>query len=82
MPATIEGRTVYRIGEALKIAGVSRATYFRWVRQGRMSDTQYRDRNSRRVFTEAELQELERVANHLVDATGQMKLPLELGTTQ
>ena len=54
------------MGEALELAGLSRSTYFRWVREGRIRDVEYRDRNRRRVFTQEELQ--------LVPASPQMTL--------
>ena len=68
MPFVIDGKKLYRIGEALSAAPVSRATYFRWLKQRRVPDTQYRDRNGRRLFTEAELEELKHEAQRLVEA--------------
>ena len=59
---------IYQIGDALRRAGISRATYFRWVRCGRLPDVGLRDRNGRRVFTDAELQDLIREAQQLVQA--------------
>lgn len=64
----IEGKTFYRIGEALVAAAVSRPTYFRWLKQGILKDTQYKDRNGRRVFTEDELEELKRENQKLVQS--------------
>jgi len=77
VPVTINGKKVYRIGEALEQAGLSRATYFRWVQQGKIPDTQYKDRNQRRVFTEEELEQLTRAANRLVESNPQLRMPLE-----
>jgi hypothetical protein len=74
MPTVIEGLKVYRIAEALAEAGVSRATYFRWVKQGRVADTRYKDRNGRRVFTDEELADLKKAAHYLIDSSGQMPL--------
>ena len=68
VPLKIDGIKLYRIGEALALASLSRATYFRWLKQGRVKDTQYKDRNGRRVFTEAELEDLRSKADHLVAA--------------
>jgi hypothetical protein len=68
MPLIIGGRTLYRIGEALAAVPVSRATYFRWLKQRRVPDTKYKDRNGRRLFTEAELEELKHEAQRLVEA--------------
>jgi hypothetical protein len=68
MPLVIGGKTLYRIGEALAAAPVSRATYFRWLKLRRLPDTQYRDRNGRRLFTESELEGLKNEAQKLVEA--------------
>jgi DNA-binding transcriptional MerR regulator len=68
MPLIINGERLYRIGEALAAAPLSRATYFRWLKQGRVSDTKYRDRNGRRLFTEAELENLKQEAQRLMEA--------------
>jgi DNA-binding transcriptional MerR regulator len=74
MPVSIDGVTLYRISEALMRAGVSRATYFRWVRQGRVRDSRYKDRNGRRLFTPDEVRELERVAHRLIESPTQLAL--------
>lgn len=76
MPLVIEGRKLYRIGEALASASLSRATYFRWLKQGRLKDTQFKDRNGRRVFTEDELNDLKREAQRLQEAP---QMPLTFG---
>ena len=74
MSIMLEGEEVYRIGEALERAGLSRSTYYRWVREGRINDTDYRDRNGRRVFTHEELDNLCSIAQRLVPASPQMSL--------
>lgn len=76
MPFSIEGRTVYRIGEALEQAHVSRATFFRWIKDGKIRDTQYKDRNGRRVFTPEELEDLKHAAGKLIESP-QMSMPLK-----
>lgn len=78
MPLMLENRLVYRIGEALETAQVSRATYFRWIREGRVSDARYRDRNGRRVLTPEEVRSLASVANRLVDADASGTDPAQL----
>ena len=70
VPTTLNGWEVYRIGEALERAGLSRSTFFRWIREGRIKDTQFHDRNGRRVFTARELDELCAKAQRLVSAPG------------
>ncbi len=68
MPVVIDGKKLYRIGEALAAAPVSRATYFRWLKLRRLPDTQFKDRNGRRLFTESELEGLKHEAQRLVEA--------------
>ena len=58
---------------------MSRATYFRWVREGRVPDARYRDRNQRRVLTADEVAHLTSVANRLVEGSEQLRMPLENG---
>ncbi len=77
MPTTINGVKVYRIGEALRAAGLSRATYFRWVQLGRIADTQYKDRNGRRVFTDEECRILIEEAHKLIETSPQLRMQLE-----
>lgn len=74
MPIELDGKKVYRIGEALETAGLSRSTYFRWVRESRVHDTKYRDRTGRRVFTPEELDALRAEARQLVPASPQLSL--------
>lgn len=69
MPIQVNGQLLYRIGEALKLAGISRPTYFRWVKAGKLPDTKYLDRNSRRLFTTAELEILQSLALRLIEAS-------------
>ena len=67
VPMMVNNAKLYRIGEALTTASLSRATHFRWLKAGRVRETQFKDRNGRRVFTEAELQALVSEAKRLVE---------------
>ena len=75
MPVTIDGKVMFSIGEALREAAISRATFFRWVKEGVIKDAEFRDRNRRRVFTAEEVDELRRFAQRLVSAP-QLRIPL------
>ncbi len=74
VPTTLQDRIVFSIGEALAKARVSRSTYFRWVRTGRIPDTQFKDRNGHRVFTEEEVEILDSLANQLRESSAQTRL--------
>jgi hypothetical protein len=67
VPILVDGKRFYRIGEALAAASLSRATYFRWLKQGRLRDTHFKDRNGRRIFTESELGILVDEAKRLIE---------------
>ncbi len=79
MPVVVNNQKLYRIGEALAAASVSRATYFRWVKTGRLRETQYKDRNGRRLFTEAELEVLVGRAKKLIE---QPQIDMKFGETK
>jgi len=53
-----ENQSYYRITEACKIAGISRVSLLRWIREGKCADVKTRDRNGWRLFTEEEVAQL------------------------
>ncbi len=58
MPVKLAGQTYYKTSEACRRAGVSRNTFFRWVREGSFADARQRDRHGWRLFTEDEVARL------------------------
>jgi DNA-binding transcriptional MerR regulator len=65
MPFKLNGRTFYKIGEACALAGTSRDTFLRWVRQVKFKDVEHRDRNGWRLFTDGDVRRLKTRANHV-----------------
>jgi DNA-binding transcriptional MerR regulator len=63
MPIAVKSQTFYRTSEACAIAGISRNTFFRWVRQGLFADVEHRDRRGWRLFTKEDLDRLEAESN-------------------
>jgi len=55
----------YRTSEVCHLAGISRATLLRWISDGIIEDASYRDRRGWRLFTEAEIKEIEKEVNHV-----------------
>ena len=55
MTTVITGKTYYRTAEACRIAGISKNTLFRWIREGIFPDVKQRDRRGWRLFTEEEV---------------------------
>jgi predicted site-specific integrase-resolvase len=51
VPLAINGKTYYRTAEVCRLIGVSRNTLFRWLKEGRFGDSEYRDWHGWRLFT-------------------------------
>ena len=58
MPVVLAGQRYYKTSEACRMAGMSRNTFFRWVREGSFADAKQRDRHGWRLFTEDEVERL------------------------
>jgi hypothetical protein len=65
MPITLHDTIYYRTAEALKRAGISRATFYRWLASGRIADSGQRDRNGHRIFTQQEIEALAEYAGRV-----------------
>ncbi len=65
MPVTIGGQTYYRTAEVCRIVGISRATLFRWLKDGIFREAEHRDRRGWRLFTEDEIDTLKAEANRI-----------------
>lgn len=55
MAKKIRGRTYFNTGEACQKAGISRSTFFRWIKEGVLSDTKFKDRNGWRLFSKKDI---------------------------
>lgn len=66
MSIEIGGRLYYRTAEACEMAGISKNTYLRWVRDGEFKDVVHRDRRGWRLFTEEELKRLKVESNKTI----------------
>jgi len=65
MPVTLNGQTYYRTAEACALAGTSRNTLLRWIREGSFADVTLRDRKGWRLFTESDIQRLREEVNKI-----------------
>ncbi len=65
MPVELSNLTYYRPAEACRIAGISKNTLLRWIKEGSFPDARYRDRRGWRLFTEAEVYSLKAEANKI-----------------
>ncbi len=64
MPVEINGQTYYRTSEACTIAGISRATLFRWLKVGILKRL-CKDRRGWKIFTEEDLNKLQAEARRI-----------------
>ena len=58
MSITIEQKEYYRTKEACAKAGISKATFHRWIKQGIISDSIIKDRRGWRLFSEADIKNI------------------------
>ena len=65
MPMVIDELTYYRTSEACQIAGVSRSTFFRWLKMGILEDVPRKDRRGWRLFTENDVGRIKAEANKI-----------------
>ena len=65
MTTVINGQTYYRTREVCQIAGISRATLFRWVKVGILEDALHTDRNGWRLFTEGDINRIKTEATRV-----------------
>ncbi len=63
MPVTINSKTYYRTAEVCKVVGISRNTFFRWIREGAFEDVKNVDRRGWRLFSQEDLKRLRREVN-------------------
>ncbi len=62
MPVVIDGRSYYRTLEACKRTGLSRATLFRWLKEGIVEEPR-RDRRGWKLFGEGDLNKIQAEVN-------------------
>jgi len=68
MPINIENKTYYRTAEVCRAVGISKATFFRWLKQGICSEAKQRDMRGWRLFTEEEVSSLTEQANRISES--------------
>jgi AcrR family transcriptional regulator len=61
----IEDKKYYRTAEVCRAAGISKPTFFRWLRDGVFHDAKRRDMRGWRLFTREELDSIVVHANHI-----------------
>jgi DNA-binding transcriptional MerR regulator len=62
MPVRVEGAKYFRTSEASRKADISRSTLLRWIESGLIKDAALRDRRGWRLFSEEDVQAMQREA--------------------
>jgi excisionase family DNA binding protein len=65
MPVVINEETYYRTAEVCRRIGISRNTLFRWLKEGAISDVEYRDWRGWRLFTATQLETIRAKTNRV-----------------
>lgn len=71
MPVFINDETYYRTAEVCRMVGISRSTLFRWLKEGIVSDVEYRDWRDWRLFTINQIETLRTKTNHVTEINGE-----------
>lgn len=65
MPVVVNNQTYYRTAEVCRMAGISRSTLFRWLREGVVCDVAYRDWHGWRLFTTEQVDTIRTKTNYV-----------------
>jgi len=74
VPVNINGHTFYRTKEALAKIGISRPTWFRWLKDNLVEDVKHTDRRGWRLFTEEDIERIGKFANTVNVAANQAEM--------
>jgi len=66
MPVTIDGQTYYRTAEVYRALGISKNTLYRWLQKESIGEAEHRDSRGWRLFTQDELDKLDRSINRVI----------------
>ena len=69
----------YAVSIWARWAGISRATFFRWLKEGTIADVKHKDRKGWRLFTDEDIENLKKEANKVISVeTDNRQLKLKL----
>ena len=66
MPLIIADKKYYRTQEALTLMGLPRSTFFKWLKEERIKDAQYKDINGWRLFSDEEIKKVKKYKEKLI----------------
>jgi CheY-like chemotaxis protein len=71
VPISLKGQKYYRTAETCSITGISRATLFRWLKEGILGEAEKRDRRGWRLFSEDDVTTIKDEAAKVIKVTNQ-----------
>jgi len=77
MSIKLNGLEYFRTKEALEMTGISRPTFFRWLKEGLITDVKQKDRRGWRLFTKEDVKRLSDFANEIIVIPEQGTLDLD-----
>ena len=66
MPIEINGKRYYRTSEVCNAVGISRATLFRWLREG-LLEMHRRDRRGWRLYSDDDIKKLKKEITQVIE---------------
>ena len=66
MPLEINGQTYYQTSEALRLIGISRTTFYRWLKEDKIKDAGQKDRNGKRLFSENDIRQIKEYTETII----------------
>jgi hypothetical protein len=81
MPVVIKNQTYYRTAGVCRIVCISRNTLFRRLKEGVLSDVEYRDCRGWRLFTAAQLETLRAKTNQVMAINWRPSRSMEMEKT-
>jgi len=72
MPLKINGEDFYQTAEACRLAGTTRNTFLRWLKNGSFADVGHRDRRGWRLFSAQDLANLRTEVNRITTTARRM----------
>ncbi len=70
MSIVIDGQIYYRTAEVCRMVGISRNTLFKWLKEGKVSDVEYRDWRGWRLFSLAQVEAIKTRTSCVSAVTG------------
>jgi predicted site-specific integrase-resolvase len=65
MPVVLNDQTYYRTADVCRMVGISRNTLFRWLKEGMVTDVEYRDWRGWRLLTLAQVETIRIKTNNI-----------------